>query len=352
MRNSSISKLLTPGRIADELGVPLPRVLYVLATRRHISPVARAGTLRLYSRKAVAMVRHELNAIAARKAGKRFSQLATGHFGSNNHKLGNGIFSWEMTPIAACPGCKHALCAELRPYGKGPSLPMCFGCRGRYRMFRMRQYMEENFQFAQSDRFVPWVNDFLAHRRHIRAVRMPGVGDLFSTDFIGKVGAVVMANPKIKFWCYTRVWCVPKLWAEVQRKLKGLPNMTIWCSIDRKMHARYGTPDGDLPWCWLAETDDDVPPMRVDLVWRYDSFSYSKYVSPVKLTIGGCVVCPHEDGVTTTTCSKCGICLARKRVPRGDDRQSAEKVAIIGRSKGGLVGRNNAPGEARLCQPL
>lgn len=70
MRNPPIPKLLTPGRLADELGVPLPRVLYVLATRRHISPEARAGTLRLYSRKAVAMVRHELDAIAARKTGK------------------------------------------------------------------------------------------------------------------------------------------------------------------------------------------------------------------------------------------------------------------------------------------
>ena len=70
MRNPGIPTLLTPGRIADELGVPMPRVLYVLATRRHISPVARAGTLRLYGRKAVAMVRHELNAIAARKVGK------------------------------------------------------------------------------------------------------------------------------------------------------------------------------------------------------------------------------------------------------------------------------------------
>ncbi len=71
MRYSGIPVLLTPGRLADELGVPLSRVLYVLATRRHISPAARAGTLRLYRREAVAMVRHELNAIDARRHGKR-----------------------------------------------------------------------------------------------------------------------------------------------------------------------------------------------------------------------------------------------------------------------------------------
>ena len=62
--------LTTPGVIARELGVPLHRVLHVLATREHIRPAAKAGTLRLYDRQAVAMVRHELNAIDARRCRK------------------------------------------------------------------------------------------------------------------------------------------------------------------------------------------------------------------------------------------------------------------------------------------
>lgn len=60
-------KLLTPGVIAAEVGAALHRVLHVLSTRRHIRPAARAGTLRLYGREAVAQVRHELNAIDARR---------------------------------------------------------------------------------------------------------------------------------------------------------------------------------------------------------------------------------------------------------------------------------------------
>ena len=63
-------KLITPGIIACELGEPLHRILRVLATRKHIRPSARAGTLRLYDRRAVAMVRHELNAIDARRCRK------------------------------------------------------------------------------------------------------------------------------------------------------------------------------------------------------------------------------------------------------------------------------------------
>ncbi len=63
-------RLTTAGVIATELRVPLHRVLHVLATRQHIRPSARAGTLRLYDRRAVAMVRHELNAIDARRCQK------------------------------------------------------------------------------------------------------------------------------------------------------------------------------------------------------------------------------------------------------------------------------------------
>ncbi|MGO9110362.1 MAG: hypothetical protein ACLP9L_14155 [Thermoguttaceae bacterium] len=70
MRTPAVPALLTPGKIADELGASLQRVLYVLSTRRHILPAARAGTLRLYDRQAVAMIRHELNGIDARRTGK------------------------------------------------------------------------------------------------------------------------------------------------------------------------------------------------------------------------------------------------------------------------------------------
>jgi hypothetical protein len=60
--------LLTPGVIAAQLGVALHRVLHVLATRPHIQPAARAGTLRLYDSQAVAMVREQIAAIEARRS--------------------------------------------------------------------------------------------------------------------------------------------------------------------------------------------------------------------------------------------------------------------------------------------
>ena len=69
MTDSPVARLRTPGVLAADLDVPLHRVMYVLRTRAHITPSARAGQLRLYDREAVALIRHELNAIDARREG-------------------------------------------------------------------------------------------------------------------------------------------------------------------------------------------------------------------------------------------------------------------------------------------
>lgn len=69
MADRFVAKLRTPGVLASDLGVPLHRVLYILQSRAHIRPSARAGQLRLYDREAVALIRHELNAIDARQRG-------------------------------------------------------------------------------------------------------------------------------------------------------------------------------------------------------------------------------------------------------------------------------------------
>lgn len=71
MQSSDPPQLRTPGVLAALLGVPLHRVEYVLRTRRHIRPAARAGRLRLYDSQALAMLRHELKAIDARRGRAR-----------------------------------------------------------------------------------------------------------------------------------------------------------------------------------------------------------------------------------------------------------------------------------------
>lgn len=67
--SASLPTLTTIGVLARTLRVPLHRVEHILRTRRHIRPAALAGRVRLFDRKAAAMVRHELNAQDARRCG-------------------------------------------------------------------------------------------------------------------------------------------------------------------------------------------------------------------------------------------------------------------------------------------
>lgn len=59
---ANVPRLRTPGVIADELGVPLKRVLYAL-DKLGIRPIGRAGTLRIFDRSAVDRVRAELEQV-------------------------------------------------------------------------------------------------------------------------------------------------------------------------------------------------------------------------------------------------------------------------------------------------
>ncbi len=67
---SSPPRLLTTGQLATELRQPVHRILYVLSTRQHIQPSALSGVSRVYDSRAKAQIRHELNAIDARRASR------------------------------------------------------------------------------------------------------------------------------------------------------------------------------------------------------------------------------------------------------------------------------------------
>lgn len=62
-------RLRTPGVLASELGVPIHRIQYLLATRSHIRPAATAGRVRLYDRDALEALRRELWAIDGQAEG-------------------------------------------------------------------------------------------------------------------------------------------------------------------------------------------------------------------------------------------------------------------------------------------
>jgi len=60
-------KVYPPKQLASILGVSVDRVRYILDTRSHIKPAVTIENKRFYRPDAVAMLRHELNAIDARR---------------------------------------------------------------------------------------------------------------------------------------------------------------------------------------------------------------------------------------------------------------------------------------------
>ena len=64
----SVPKLATIGEIGKLLNVPPRRIEYVLRSRPQIQPRATAAGARCFDDDAIAQIRHELNAIDARRA--------------------------------------------------------------------------------------------------------------------------------------------------------------------------------------------------------------------------------------------------------------------------------------------
>ena len=56
-----LPRLLTIAQLADSLHVPVSRVRHILATRKHIQPVAMASQVRIFSHVALAQLRYEIN---------------------------------------------------------------------------------------------------------------------------------------------------------------------------------------------------------------------------------------------------------------------------------------------------
>ena len=68
MTPATVPNLMTLGRVAETLDAPVHRIEYILRTRPHIHPAARAGRFRLFNGEAIAHIRHELIAMDAHAA--------------------------------------------------------------------------------------------------------------------------------------------------------------------------------------------------------------------------------------------------------------------------------------------
>ena len=228
-------------------------------------------------------------------------------------KKGPQVFAWSIAmPRGKCPFAS-SICSKL-----------CYANRARFR-WNSRCY-ERNLAIARQGDFVDRV---CAELRHA-ARRNPGEtvacaihekGDFFSLRYLDDWREIVRHMrpwPSVRFFVYTRAWVSPAF-MDGLRRFGAESAVRINLSTDREMLARHGLPAriGAGLVTYLTETDDDLPPWPVDLVFRN---LCNKPSSPLE-RIGGCLVCPHESNLyfehpeggasSRIRCQACRLCVDR-----------------------------------------
>ena len=223
----------------------------------------------------------------------------------SNTKLGKLIWGWTIPALFTCPGAT-ALCKRL-----------CYALKGFFFIGNVKKSHERNYNESLSDDFVQIMNvDIL--RNFVRVARVHVGGDFYSVEYIHKWIKIVRANPNVLFYAYTRSWSDHEFWVHLLQLAKE-PNFHMWWSCDRET----GKPPVSrfAKTAYLMEDDNDLPPYKVDLVFR------DKATTVLKYTPEGSLVCPYDNGITETTCSQCKICFRDEVVPR-KGRKNEQAVSL------------------------
>lgn len=213
---------------------------------------------------------------------------------TGNTKLGSDIASWSLPAITTCPGATDA-CRTA-----------CYAGTGHYSRSNVKDALALRLRESRKRRFVENILASLEKTRQ-RVVRVHASGDFYSPEYASAwVDIASEARDRI-FFAYTRSWREPAI-LEPLTMLAGLPNVRLWFSCDRET----GRPPrlAGVRRAYMACDDDDRPKFPVDLVFRVSRKTVVKFYPDGRL------VCPAENGVTDMTCTACGLCWRRDRIPR------------------------------------
>lgn len=220
-----------------------------------------------------------------------------------NSKLGPLIHHWSIPAIilSICVGAT-ALCRKL-----------CYAMQGHYNQRNVKEALLRNYEESLRDDFVTlacgWIRALF-----VRVIRIHASGEFYSTTYVDKWIEIARRNPQVTFYAYTRSWRKEPI-LERLIELSKLPNVWLWFSCDQES----GPPPvvSRVRRAFLMVDDADVPQFPVDLIFRDKDKSTLKWVGPS-------LVCPAENGVTSTTCSQCQLCFRNQPMPvrRTDGRIS------------------------------
>lgn len=164
-------------------------------------------------------------------------------------------------------------------------------------MANVKSSLQANLDLSKAAGFVDNMADEIANKK-VQILRIHVSGDFYSANYLQKWIDIVDRSPNVRFFVYSRSWRIP----DIYDKLKALArrsNVRLWLSADRDT----GKPPKlrDARVAYMAVDDADIPTYQPDLVFRNTIKTVAKRVALA-------LVCPKENGVTDTTCSKCGVC--------------------------------------------
>lgn len=205
-------------------------------------------------------------------------------------KKGNTVLAWAIKmPNDKCPFASD-ICSKY-----------CYAMGGQFGLHEERY--TENFDLTQKPEFAETITSeivqFVEHHPDEQiAVAVHEKGEIYSLDYLNKWEEIVSATKdltNLNYFIYTRAWRSEPFRDALEEMSAKHSNVRINLSTDSDMVAKYGTPKpiGDGLITYLAETDEDIPPDGVDLVFRNLRMPHK---GPLE-RLGDALVCPYESGL-------------------------------------------------------
>jgi hypothetical protein len=205
-----------------------------------------------------------------------------------NTKLGEGIYTFSLPPVATCPGASPSCRRE------------CYALRGRFHFLRdaYRRYLAESQEEGFAAKMIGEIR-----RRWAGCVRIHVAGDFYSAEYVRKWVAIAQACPGTRFYVYTRSWRNPDIVGALE-ELSRCRNVRLWYSCDHDTGIPARVPRR-VKLAWMQTSADDIP-TRADLVFRVQRLRKT-----VAKRVNLALVCPVENGATghRTDCGRCRVCI-------------------------------------------
>ena len=236
-------------------------------------------------------------------------------------KKGSRVLAWSI-------GMPHNKC----PFASDICRQYCYASTGQF-TFHFERYAE-NYEFTTTPEFVETMTTEIVqfaenHPNETISVAFHEKGEIYTVEYLGKLDQVISATrdlTNVTYFIYTRSWVSPPFRKALEELAQKHNNVRVNLSTDSDMTAKFGVPSriGDGLITYLADTDADLPPAGVNLVFRNLRVRHD---SPME-RFGGALVCPYEaklyiaknkDGTPALEkgkckpirCQECRLCIDR-----------------------------------------